>query len=38
MNREGIATADEDIWPRVPEELLSKGKLSLSTRIPQINL
>ena len=38
MNREGIATADEDIWPQVPEKTLSKVKLRLNTRNPQINL
>ena len=37
MNREG-ATADEDIWPQVPDKPLSKVKLRLTTRIPQINL
>jgi len=38
MNREGIATADEDVWTQVPEKPLSKVKLRLNTRNPQINL
>jgi hypothetical protein len=38
VNREERATADEDIWSQVPEMPLSKVKLTLSTRIPQINL
>jgi len=38
MNRVGIATADEDIWPQVPDKPLSKVKLRLNTRNPQINL
>jgi hypothetical protein len=38
MNREGIATTDENIWPQVPDKILSKVKLRLSTRNPQFNL
>ena len=35
MNREGIATADEDIWSQVPDKLLSQVKLRQNTRNPQ---
>ena len=34
----GIATAVEDICPQVPDKTLSKVKLRLSTRNPQISL
>jgi hypothetical protein len=38
MNRVGIATPDEDMWPQVTDKPLSKVKLRLRTRIPKINL
>jgi hypothetical protein len=38
MNREGKATAHEDIWPQVTDKPLSKVTLGLCTRISQINL